>query len=391
MDLTSRKLNNIAKLNQNKIGFSNKNSSVNDGSNYNTLLMTLLVVGTVFILLLMLLSKKFRVSRALSSMDIYIKFQNMQSMKPALLKDYRLCDFYVCSSYNTALSGTQLCDYVSSEMVKKVLQTGARYLEFQVFGDKYGADAEPVVSSGFRKGEWKFSLNTLYLEEVFKTIRDNAFRIYDGTDGSPNNLDPLFISLDLKTNYNYFVNNKIQKLFSKYLIEYLLDPSYNYQAKNLGLVPLKDLMGKVIILSSDGFQGSTLEELVNYSWIFSKMKRYHYTELDNQLTQDNSSSINSSTPKTIDITQQNINKQIEITKNQIEYNQTSKFNLTGLSIVYPHNEGNILTNNFDPTNSWNLGCQFVLMNFQKMDTSMDKYINKFRNKAFVLKPQSLRV
>ena len=117
------------------------------------------------------------------------------------------------------------------------------------------------------------------------------------------------------------------------------------------------------------------------------MKRFYYTELEDQLTQDNSSSVNSTT----DITQKNIDKQLEITKNQIEYNQTTKFNLTGLSIVYPHNEGNILTSNFDPTNAWNLGCQFVLMNFQKMDTSMDKYINKFRNKAFVLKPQSLRV
>jgi hypothetical protein len=372
---TSRKVNNISLA---KIGKSD------DSGNYNTLLMTLLVVGIVFLILLMFLSKKFRVSRTLNSMDIYIKFQNIQSMKVGLLKDYKLCDFYVSSSFNTALSGTQLCDYVSSEMVKKVLQTGVRFLEFQVFGDQYGKDAQPVVSSGYRKGEWKLSLNTLYLEEVFKTIRDHAFRIYDGTDGSPNNLDPLFISLDLKTNYNYFVNNKIQKLFTTYFMEYLLDPSYNYQAKNIGMVPLSELMGKVIIFSSDGFQGSTLEELVNYSWIFSKMKRYHYTELDDQIVEK--------TPNDTldDITQKKIDNSIEVTKNLIEFNQISKFNLTGLTIVYPHKEGDILTSNYDPTTAWNLGCQFVSMNFQKMDLAMDKYINKFRNKAFVLKPQSLR-
>ena len=305
-------------------------------------------------------------------------------MKISILKNYRLADFYVCSSYNSSVSGYQMIDYLSTDMVKKVLQTGVRFLEFQVFGDQYGKDAEPVVSSGFRKGEWKLSLNTLYLEEVFKTIRDHAFRIYDGTDGSPNNLDPLFISLDLKTNYNYFVNNKIQKLFTKYFMEYLLDPSYNYQAKNIGIVPLKELMGKVIIFSSDGFQGSTLEELVNYSWIFSKMKRYHYTELDDQIVEK--------TPNdTLDnIAQKKIDNSIEISKNLIEFNQISKFNLTGLTIVYPHKEGDILTSNYDPTTAWNLGCQFVSMNFQKMDLSMDKYINKFRNKAFVLKPQSLR-
>ena len=372
---TSRKINNIslAKIDKNYIL-----------SNYNTLLMTLLVVSIVFFILLMFLSKKFRVSRTLSSMDIYIKFQNIQSMKVGLLKDYKLCDFYVSSSFNTALSGTQLCDYVSSEMVKKVLQTGVRFLEFQVFGDQYGKDAQPVVSSGYRKGEWKLSLNTLYLEEVFKTIRDHAFRIYDGTDGSPNNLDPLFISLDLKTNYNYFVNNKIQKLFTTYFMEYLLDPSYNYQAKNIGMVPLSELMGKVIIFSSDGFQGSTLEELVNYSWIFSKMKRYHYTDLDDQIVEKTANDTLD------DITQKKIDNSIEVTKNLIEFNQISKFNLTGLTIVYPHKEGDILTSNYDPTIAWNLGCQFVSMNFQKMDLPMDKYINKFRNKAFVLKPQSLR-
>ena len=63
----------------------------------------------------------------------------------------------------------------------------------------------------------------------------------------------------------------------------------------------------------------------------------------------------------------------------------------GTGLTSPGTSGNILTSNYDPTNAWNLGCQFVLMNFQKMDTPMDKYINKFRNKAFVLKPQSLRV
>ena len=91
-----------------------------------------------------------------------------------------------------------------------------------------------------------------------------------------------------------------------------------------------------------------------------------------------------------EIKQKKVNNSIEIKKNLVEFNQISKFNLTGLSIIYPHKEGNILTSNYDPTNAWNLGCQFVSMNFQKMDISMDKYINKFKNKAFILKPQSLR-
>lgn len=374
MNVTSRQtnLNNIV-------------SSTFDYSQYNTFFLTILFVFILLILVLMYFSQNFRVKRTLNNMDIYIKFQNMQSLNANMLKDYRLCDFYVSSSYNSALSGTQYIDYASTDMVKKLLQTGVRFLEFQVFGNTYGPDAEPVVSSGYAKGEWKLTLNTLYLEDVIKTIRDNAFRIYDGTDGCPNHMDPLIISLDLKTNYNYFVTNKIQKQFSKYLNDYLLDPTYNYQAKNVGTTPLKELMGKLIIFSSDGYQGSTLEELINYSWILPKIKRFHYSELENQSIEQNKSG------DTIlnNISQQN-SMTVDSTKLMIESTQLKKFNNEGLSIVYPHKEGDILTYNYDPEKAWNLGCQFVTMNFQTMDVNMDKYINKFRNKAFILKPQSLR-
>ena len=378
MDITSRQTNLLNNTH---------NSNTFEYSRYNTFFITILITLILLIIVLMYFSQNFRVKRTLNNMDIYIKFQNIQSLKPSDLKEYKLCDFYVSSSYNSALSGTQYIDYATTDMVKKLLQTGVRFLEFQVFGNIYGPDAEPVVSSGYAKGEWKLTLNTLYLEDVIKTIRDQAFRIYDGTDGSPNHMDPLIISLDLKTNYNYFVTNKIQKLFSKYLMDYLLDPTYNYQAKNVGIVPLKELMGKIILFSSDGFQGSTLEELVNYSWILPKLKRIHYSELENQSIEQGTKGQGQTT--LTNISQKN-STTLDSTKLMVESSQLKKFNSEGLSIVYPHKEGDILTYNFDPEKSWNLGCQFVSMNFQTMDVNMDKYINKFRNKAFILKPKSLR-
>ncbi len=378
MDVSSRQTNFLNNKN-------NMSSSVFDYSQYNTFFLTILFALIILTLVLMYFSQNFRVKRTLNNMDIYIKFQNIESLKASALGEHKLCDFYVSSSYNSALSGTQYIDYASTDMVKKLLQTGVRFLEFQVFGNIYGPDAEPVVSSGYAKGEWKLTLNTLYLEDVLKTIRDNAFRIYDGTDGAPNHMDPLIISLDLKTNYNYFVTNKIQKLFSKYLIDYLLDPTYNYQAKNVGLTPLRELMGKIIIFASDGFQGSSLEELVNYSWILPKLKRIHYFELENQSIEQGT---NNETTLT-NISQQNSNI-LDSRKMMLESSQLKEFNSSALSIVYPHKEGDILTYNYDPEKAWNLGCQFVAMNFQTMDVNMDKYINKFRNKAFILKPQSLR-
>ena len=170
-----------------------------------------------------------------------------------------------------------------------------------------------------------------------------------------------------------------------YLTDYLLDPTYNYQAKNVGLTPLKELMGKVILFSSDGFQGSTLEEFINYSWILPKLKRFHYSELENQSIQQGA--IGQTTLN--NISQQN-STTLDSTKLMVESSQLKQFNSSALSIVYPHKEGDILTHNFDPTNAWNLGCQFVSMNFQTIDTNMNTYIGKFKNKAFILKPKALR-
>ncbi len=162
--ITSRQVNTVNSI--------NKNDMFADGSeyNYNMLIMIIIVALLILSLFLFFFSQRFRVNRALSALDIYIKFQNMRSMKVSILKNYRLCDFYVASSYNSVLSGTQLFDYATTDMLKKVIQTGARYLEFQIFGDQYGPDAEPVVSSGYKQGEWKLTLNTLYLEDVIKTI-----------------------------------------------------------------------------------------------------------------------------------------------------------------------------------------------------------------------------
>uniref|UniRef100_A0A6C0E6A5 phosphoinositide phospholipase C n=1 Tax=viral metagenome TaxID=1070528 RepID=A0A6C0E6A5_9ZZZZ len=348
---------------------SNNNSNNNvikNNPDQNKFLIIILVGITILAGILFFFSKSFRVSRVISNMNIYINFQNLESMKPTLLKKYRLADFYINSSCNTALSGYQMFDYVSTDMVKKTLQAGARYLEFQIFADSYGLDAVPIVSTGFEKGEWKLSLNTLTFEDVIKTLRKHAFRVYDGTDGVPNYQDPLFIGLNLKTNNNYIIHNKIQAIINKYFLDYLLDPSYNYQAKNVALVPLAELMGKVIIFASDGFQGSNLDEIVNYSWDYAKMKRLHISEL----LLDNSG--------------------IDKTKNTIEISQIKKFNFNNLSIVYPQKEGEFFTYNQDPKIAWDLGCQFVCMNYQSIDREMDKYISKFRINSFVLKPKHLR-
>ena len=43
---------------------------------------------------------------------------------------------------------------------------------------------------------------------------------------------------------------------------------------------IKDLMGKMIIFSSGGYENSDLEELVNFSWDKSGLKKISFESLD---------------------------------------------------------------------------------------------------------------
>ena len=47
---------------------------------------------------------------------------------------------------------------------------------------------------------------------------------------------------------------------------YLLDAEYGYSSNNIATTPIKELMGKLVIFASKGYENSSLEELVNYSW-----------------------------------------------------------------------------------------------------------------------------
>jgi len=70
--------------------------------------------------------------------------------------------------------------------------------------------------------------------------------------------------------------------------------------------------------------------------------------------------------------------------------QIQAYNKRGITLVEPHKEGDFWTQNFNPQRAYDLGCQFVLMNWQHVDENMDKYITKFRRNSIVAKPKKLR-
>ena len=340
------------------------NKVVNLGDNNviqnNQFIIGILIVLVIVFMIFYFFSRTFRVGRALNKVDTYITYQNMKSLPPAVAKMGRLADFHIATAYNCSLTGYQMVDYTSTKMLKKILQAGTRALVFTIFSSKYGKNATPVVSNGYKQGEWKMMANTLSFQECMNTVADNAFDIYNGDTGTFNNEDPIFIILDIKTE-NIYTLDRIGKIlmntFKSGGDKRFLDSKYSYQQNNLGEIPMETLYGKVVIIASGSFRGSKLEELVNYSWDLDNMRQYHYSE---------------------------------ISDDNFDKNELIKFNKKNLTIIFPNKEGDFFSSNYNPNIGFNTGCQFIAMNYQRLDSDIDKYITKFQRAGIVPKLRKLR-
>lgn len=329
----------------------------------NYIILLAVVSAIVIITIIYFFSQTFRVGRTISHMQTYQTYQKMASMDYSAYGSTRLGNYHVSSAYNAAHAGFQMYDYTSENIVLAVLQSGVRYLEFNVFNSEYGEKAFPVASMGYKDGEWKMMVNDTPMETIFETIANNAFKVHDGVEGCYNPDDPVFIGLNLNTNSNLSCLNLLAFLITKYFGDRLLPNAYSFQSNDaIADLTLSQIMGKVVIFSSDGFQGSGMEEVVNYSWDNTDsnpkhaMRRYHYSDL---------------------------------TKPGFDNQELIDFNRTGLSIVVPHREGDFWNTNYNPVIAKQLGCQFIAMEFQYVDVNMDYYITLFQSRCMVMKDDEL--
>ena len=330
----------------------------------NYILLLGITSAIVIIIIIYFFSQTFRVNRTLSRLETYKQYQKLSSLDYSAVGNTRLGDYQISSAYNAAHSGYQMIDYTSEKVVVSVLQSGARYLEFNVFNSEYGSNAYPVVSMGYKTGEWKMMVNDTPLETILEAIAKNAFKVYDGAEGVDNPDDPLFIGLNLNTNSNLDCLNLTAYLITKYFDDKLLPNTYSFQnSDNLADIKMSQMIGKVAIFASDGFQGSGLEEIINYSWDNTDnnpnhtMQRLHYSALS---------------------------------KPGFDKNALIDFNRKGFTIIVPHQEGDFWNTNYNPILAFDLGCQFVAMEFQNIDANMDFYITKYKEKSFILKDKDLR-
>ena len=313
----------------------------------------------IFILIMVcfFMSENYRINKVLRQMDVYRQYITIDSkLNSRDMREKRLCDFYVASSFRSCLGLSQRFDYVNVEVLASVIESGARFVWLDIFNDNMSPDAMPVVSNGLNQGNWRYSLNSVKLEDALQKIATTAFN-----PGRVNNYnDPFFIALNLNVQNNLKTLNKIKRLIVKHLKNKLLPSRYGFQSKKISEVEIKELLGKIVIFTSGGYESSDLEELINYSWDKPDMR-----VISN---------------KSIDVN----DKSVDIVK--LDRSEVKNFNTSNLTIVLP-DENTMATKNYDPIHAFDTGCQFVCLNYQKPDPSMDSYITKFRESSFILRPK----
>ena len=168
---------------------------------------------------------------------------------------------------------------------------------------------------------------------------------------------------------NLYTLNKIYTSIITHLGTRLMGIQYGYNKVNMGSVSMSSIIGssnrlaKLIIFSSTGYQNSKLEELVNYSWDNTVMKKIVHYSID---------------PNT---------NETEYVKENIE--NITNHNSKNISIIVP-DETTFFTHNYNFNHARKIGAQFISMYYQKSDEYMLDYIDFFKNSSLVLKPERLR-
>ena len=311
----------------------------------------------IIIAISIVFSESYRVNKCVKQMDIYKEYIVLNSkLNSEELRERRLCDFYIASSYRSCVGINQRFDYVSIQILASVIKSGARMLWLDIFNQTMNTDTQPVISNGTNMGNWKYTLNTVHLDDAIKTIAKMAF-----SSGYVNNYnDPLILALNLNVQNNIATLNKIKRILIKHLKPRLLPSRYGFLSKNIAEIKIKELLGKVIIISSGGYMNSDLTEIINYSWNKPELRLISYKSIadDNSLSSD-----------------------IILDKSEVK-----DFNTNNLTIVLPE-ENSIFTQNYDTSNAFNTGCQLVCMNYQLPDSLMDEYVSKFKESSFIERPE----
>ena len=283
---------------------------------------------------------------------MYKRFPKLSSITPTS-HTYNLRDYYIKTAYNACSAGQQKNDFVNVCGLKNAIKQGARCLDFEI----YSLNDKPVIAvSNVNNFYTKGSYNSIPFEDAITIISNYAF-----SNGScPNPNDPLLLNFRIMSNNKPIYDIMAKTLYSK-LQTKLLDKqySYEYKGKNLSSEPIKNLIGKVIIIV-DGtnplYKETPLDEYVNITSGSVFLRSYVFSQI----------------------------------KNIQDFNELVQFNKQNMTIVSPDKSSYVA--NPSSALAMTYGCQFVAMALQKKDSNLDYYNKLFedQNSAFILKPEKLR-
>ena len=266
---------------------------------------------------------------------------------------HNLRDYYIKTAYNCCSAGTVKNDFVNICALKNSIKQGVRCLDFEI----YSVDNGPVISvSSQNNFDVKETYNSVSFANAISIIADYAF------SGStcPNPGDPLILHFRIMSNNKPIYDIMANTLYTS-LSRRLLGKKFSYEnnGQNIGQIPLKDLMGKVVIIVDKAnplFSDTLLNEYVNIASnsVFMRAIRFH----DVKYTPD--------------------------------MNELIDYNKKNMSIVLPDLSTSI--KNPSAILSMNYGCQMVALSLQSYDANLEYYNELFdtAGSAFILKPAELR-
>ena len=288
--------------------------------------------------------------------------RQLQSIKEAN-REQPLRNFYIKTALNCCCLGEWKNNYVDMLALEYAIKQGYRCLDFEI----YSLNNVPIVAASTKMDDFHHmeTFNHLNFTDVCKHINQIAFT------QAPNKDDPLLINLRIKSDNKdvQFVKNIIEgiRIFNN-----RLGPEYNYEfgGYNLGMVPIKKFMGKVIIMMD------ILNPIVKNNCIPPNNPK----ESDSCLHQY----VNNGTGSPF---LHDLKYEINV-KNAPNMNELIDHNKINMSIVFPDPPYDVNVN-FNVAKAF--GCQFIGMMPSIKDNNLKIYNKAFNEEgsAFKLKPSEL--
>ena len=277
--------------------------------------------------------------------DKQLKQQQRIRNLPAKTTKYPIKDFCIKSSLNSAVSG----NYVSTDMVKEVLSRGCRFLDFEVFYIKEDEVFSPRVAMST---DYKYltidTENSIPLVHILNAISTNAF-----SQLAPNNKDPIFIHLRIKSN-----DDKIYDAVAKNIKTALT--TRRYEGTLTEQTTLEEIMGKIIIVMDKTIRrdskdySSSLHNMVN---IESGSESFNSFKIN---------SIMNAQEKIIAIDDNNLTTDLE--KLQMVIPNPEKYNTSLLEITH------------------NFGIQILPAKYYASDVELEEYEEMFNQNSHGIVP-----